>query len=254
MCIFVSFLFQFSLKADTAVEKESTETDDNNDDCLITLEGCNQITKWHFPKDIKQCPALKCKALFSSNSDCRDHFKKEHAKHSICCPECNKPYASTTSQNFSTHFRKAHPEAPIPFKFDEISSATASKSGGGVDHVNDIDNSKKNANDDIITLNAKGIITKWHVPADLLKCPVFHCKKLFETRSNFICHFMDEHAKGSIFCEPCNKPLRVGSNKQHYIRHYKKVHPTEKIPFALDKVRDRTMKIIHRKLMVCVTT
>lgn len=249
--MFASFIQQ----AGAIVRKDSTETDDNDED-LIVLEGCNQITKWRFPADTKECPALRCEFTFSTHSACRNHFKKVHAKHSICCPVCKKPYVAFNPRNFLTHFQNAHPHSRMPFKFNEASSSsTASKDGDNdvVDNDDDSDSSKDDADEDVITLNAFGIQTKWRIPSGLLKCPVNNCQQDFKTRSTLVSHYKEKHANGSILCKICDKPLRVLKNKRDYIIHFERLHPNHKIPFDFDiKPRNRRKKIVHLKSMVCV--
>lgn len=241
----MSFFSPFIQKANAIVKKDSTEKD-HSDESLIVLEGCNQITKWHFPKDIKNCPVHMCDFSCSSNSACRNHFKKIHAKHSICCPECNKPYVSIKPHNFLIHFRKAHPSSQIPFNLDQSTSFTVNKENDDND-----DESDNNADDDIITLNGCGITTKWRLPAGCLKCPVLNCQQSFEKRSNLVCHYKENHAKRSILCKICDKPLRVSKNTPtDYINHYNRLHPNHNIPFNFANRIERMKKIIRLKSMV----
>lgn len=216
--------------------KNGSDEDDEN---MIALEGCGISTKWRFPKDLTKCPMLRCDASFSTHSACRNHFKKVHAKHSICCPECKKPYVAFRPHNFLLHFSNAHPNSRMPFKFNQATK-------------DDDEKSKNNTDDNVITLNALGLPTNWRVPADMLKCPVQTCQRTFKERSSFISHYTTNHAAGSIFCEMCDKPLRISSPKD-LVKHFEKLHPNHKMPFDLGVgKRNRNKKIIHLKQMVCI--
>lgn len=243
MCRFT--VFSFILKSRAKVESNSNEEDVNDEDSIV-LEGCNQITKWRFPKDIKTCPMLRCDFSFSTHSACRNHFKKVHAKHSICCPECKKPYVAYKPHNFILHFQKAHPKTRMPFHFDDASSSTANNShdGGKSKTVHDDD-------DDLITLRACGHITKWRMPADMLKCPVLNCQQVFKQHLSLVTHYKENHADGSLLCALCDKPLRVYAGGNDYIKHYQIKHPNHKIPFEFVKQRNRTKKIIRPNPVVC---
>lgn len=218
---------------------------DDNDENVIVLEGFGQITKWRFPEDIKTCPMLRCDYSFSTHSACRNHFKKVHAKKTVCCPECKKIYVASSPHNFLNHFQNAHPKSRMPFNFGEASTSTTSTDHG--------DTGKNNENDDnVITLKACGHITKWRVPADIRKCPVLSCQQVFEDRPLFIAHYKEAHANGSIFCSVCEKPLRVSHGGKDFIRHYQIKHPNHQIPFEFGHLRNPTKKIIRPLSMVCI--
>lgn len=242
------FFISFKHKANAIVKKNSIEEDDNDED-LIVLEGCNQITKWRFPADTKKCPALRCEFSFSTHSACRNHFKKVHAKHSICCPICLKPYVALNPRNFLTHFQNAHPNSRMPFKFDQASSSTASKDSkdDAVDNT-DSDSSEDDTDEDVIILNGCGIRTKWRLPSGLLKCPFLTCQQNFKIRTALVSHYKENHANGSILCKICEKPIRTTQSSK-YITHFKRIHPNHKVPYFSNNINSRR-KIIHLKPIV----
>lgn len=238
-------------KASAIVQKTSTEKD-NNDEDLIELEGCSIRTTWRFPKDTKECPALRCDFEFSTHSACRNHFKKVHAKHAICCPECHKQYVAFNPRNFLLHFQNAHPNARMPFKFEEAS--TVIKEDEKVDRGSDDSNNSKNTTDeDTIKLYDCGITTKWRVPDGLTKCPVLSCQQEFKMRSTLMSHYKEKHANGSILCAACvpPRPIRVNHCSRDYINHYERQHPDHVMPFVFGQRVKHRKKVIHFKSTVC---
>lgn len=208
---------------------------------MIELKGCGQITKWRFPKDAKDCPALRCGFSFSTHSAARNHYKNVHAKHTICCPACEKPIVAA---NFQKHYKRLHPELQMPFKFEQAAGSSTRN-----DDVPALSVDDANEKDDVITLSGCGRITKWCVPADLMKCPVLNCQQHFDSRSAFLKHYEKRHAHKSIMCEVCAKPL-ILSGPREYETHFQRVHPNERVPI-FDQKRKRNGKFIHSKSMVC---
>lgn len=98
------------------------DTDDEEDD-LITLNGCGQVTQWRFP-DTKICPVQNCRLLFGIRSDAMHHYKKRHAKVSILCPICEKPIISHKPSDFMRHFLRIHPNNETPFVFGARAKVT----------------------------------------------------------------------------------------------------------------------------------
>lgn len=175
-----------------------------------------------------------------------------HAKHAICCPECHKQYVAYTPNNFLTHFKNAHPNARMPFNFDEASSSTVKKEVEQNDTgSDDSDSSESNASDDKITLYGCGVTTYWRVPLDQKKCPVLTCRQEFKMRSNFISHYKKNHAKGSILCTACvpPKPIRV-SGPVDFRGHFGRLHPNQALPYGLDQTEERSKKVVHLKSKV----
>lgn len=238
-------------KTSPIAEKNSPQKGSNDED-LIELGGCNIRTTWRFPKDTKECPALRCDYEFSTHSACRNHFKKVHAKHSICCPQCNKPYVANNPRNFQIHFEKAHPNARMPFKFEQASSPTVKKDAEKDDRdIDDSDSSDSNASDKI-TLFGCGMTTKWRIPDGMTNCPVLNCHQKFKTRSTLISHYKENHANGSILCTACvpPKPIRVNRSGD-FIGHFERLHPNQVMPFAFNREVRRRKKITHFKSAVC---
>lgn len=95
----------------------SDESSDEDD--LITLNGCNQITQWQFPADIKHCPVQNCRAAFGIRSDAITHYKKRHANHSVLCSVCVKPIITHKIKDYLTHYERVHPSIPLPNDFPQ---------------------------------------------------------------------------------------------------------------------------------------
>lgn len=87
--------------------------------------------------------------------------------------------------------------------------------------------------DDVITLTGCGITTKWKIPLNMERCPVLRCGAVFKVRSDLINHYKFQHAKGSILCEICIKPIRA-ERTIDFTEHFKRRHPSSKIPYNLD--------------------
>lgn len=89
------------------------------EDDLITLRGCGQITQWRFPEHMTRCPFVRCHKHFESRPDAIDHFKMNHTVNMILCFTCNKPIRSAYPVQFIEHHRNRHPNIPMPFDFSE---------------------------------------------------------------------------------------------------------------------------------------
>lgn len=172
-----------------------------------------------------------------------------HAKHSICCPECNKRIAAFRPQAFITHFENAHPNAQMPFKFDQASSSTAVKD----DKEGDIGSDDSSANEDKIALFGCGVTTKWRMPAGLTKCPVMNCQQDFKIRSALISHYKEKHANGSILCTACvpPKPVRVNRNSKDFKEHFERKHPNQVMPLIFNEAVRRRKRVMRLKSTVC---
>lgn len=88
--------------------------------------------------------------------------------------------------------------------------------------------------DDLIILEACGFTSKWQFPLNQTKCPVQRCEKEFETRASAIVHYKQQHAKGSILCELCNKPLIINNSFGSYLLHHKRLHLYQPIPYKFN--------------------
>lgn len=82
---------------------------------LITLSGCERITKWRVPKNLTKCPVFRCNNKFKTRSLTITHYKKFHAAHSILCPICNKPIRAKSKWNFIIHYNRCHPDEEVPY-------------------------------------------------------------------------------------------------------------------------------------------
>lgn len=97
-----------------------------------------------------------------------------------------------------------------------------------------------------ITMNGCGQLTSWIFP-DTTMCPNGSCKRKFNNRSETMTHFRDQHAKDSILCKICQKPISTKSSHE-FARHYKRLHPNLKVPYNFDKPESP-----RRSTQVCQT-
>lgn len=91
-------------------EKEQEEERKKNNDIFVKIGGLRRRTIWRFPM-IKHCPLFGCKKRFKKRSDAAKHFKKTHSSTSVWCEICKQP---TIASGYGIHFKKHHPEEPIP--------------------------------------------------------------------------------------------------------------------------------------------
>lgn len=103
------------------------ENTTNEEDDMITLHGCGQITYWRFPQNIKQCPKISCLEDFDSRLDAIDHYRQQHAEKAILCTLCNKPISTLQAWNFEDHFRRMHPFKTIPYDFNGGNTSVSEK-------------------------------------------------------------------------------------------------------------------------------
>lgn len=76
-------------------------------------------------------------------------------------------------------------------------------------------------------------ISQWRFPNTLKQCPIRDCRKKFQLRTNAIAHFKKNHAKKSVFCRLCDKPLEF-RDMHHFEQHYRNFHPMAALPFDFD--------------------
>ncbi|XP_031628317.1 uncharacterized protein LOC116344075 isoform X2 [Contarinia nasturtii] len=208
----------------TAETNQTTSIVENNEDDLITLNGCGIQTKWRYPKNIKHCIVLRCDSKFGTHKKAIDHYKEQHAEKSILCPICIKPIVSKDQKPFIRHYERVHPTEQIPYFHNKAKQSV------------------ENNEDDLISLNGCGNKTKWHYPENITHCVVSGCKLTFKSRAQAIAHYKEQHAYKSILCPICIKPI-VSRNQKFFIRHYERVHPTEKIPYFHDKAKQSTSMV-----------
>lgn len=110
-----------SSEEDDSIDSDSQhwEAEEDNDD-LITLTGCDQITQWRFPKDLKKCPVQNCTLQFKTRSTAIVHYKKQHAMDAVLCSICDKPISTKHRETFTKHYSRMHPNV-VPFEFEELS-------------------------------------------------------------------------------------------------------------------------------------
>lgn len=103
----------------------NTQTQDENEDDLITISGLNWITEWKFPKNLTQCPVHRCNQDLGCNNQLEirsaaiSHFKERHAKRAVFCFICEKLIICWFKSSFDRHYRRIHPNKKIPFNFME---------------------------------------------------------------------------------------------------------------------------------------
>lgn len=185
---------------------------------LITLRGCrNIITHWEFPQNNKKCPVQNCPESFDTRTDCIKHYKRQHSMRAIVCNICDRPISTHKAWDFIRHYKRIHPDEVIPFDFSTQQYHQGTST-------------------DLITLRGSGITTHWKFPSKQTNCPVQRCRKLsFDSRSAVIQHYKREHAKISIFCVICEKPI-ISPSKQKFKLHYKRCHPkVEPFDFVANK-------------------
>lgn len=84
--------------------------------------------------------------------------------------------------------------------------------------------------EDLITLYGCGRITKWKFPTNQTRC--LACPSESVQRSSLIAHYKECHAKTSILCPICVKPI-CAREKKNFKKHYQRMHPNERIPYHL---------------------
>lgn len=91
----------------------ASDTKKDEQDDLITLSGCDEISEWRFPQ-MSQCPLYSCNKDLGVRSLAISHFKYRHAKNSVFCSECDKPIGAKSLHTYFTHYTKRHPNAKLP--------------------------------------------------------------------------------------------------------------------------------------------
>lgn len=76
----------------------------------IKLGGMKRKTKWLFPQT-KQCPHIGCHLIFNRRSETVKHFKAVHSSTAVWCNIC---HASVKDSGYCWHFKKCHPNDPLP--------------------------------------------------------------------------------------------------------------------------------------------
>lgn len=107
---------------------------DAND--LIELSGGGVTTLWQFPSNTTNCPVSNCEMAFGTRSLAIDHFKNQHAEHSIYCPLCDKPL--TVHQFFDlfkSHYNQMHPNHTTPYDLYAENESTSETFQSNVDKV-----------------------------------------------------------------------------------------------------------------------
>lgn len=100
------------------------QEDHDDEDDVITLNGCGRISHWKFPADLTNCPVFKCNAEFGLRSDAIDHYKKCHAMNAIYCSMCEKPIAAYTLSNLKAHYTRMHPGIDFILNFKDEPSTS----------------------------------------------------------------------------------------------------------------------------------
>lgn len=103
--------FNFIQKANKTLPIDSENGEEDND--LITLTGCGQITQWRFPQTTR-CPLRNCRADPGFRSLTIDHYRKRHAKNFTLCALCDKPVSAKQIWSVILHYRTKHPNDQLP--------------------------------------------------------------------------------------------------------------------------------------------
>lgn len=118
----------------------------------------------------------------------------------------------------------------IPAEFNAVMS-----------HVND-----NNDEDDLIRLTGCGQSTSFRFP-NTTRCPIYNCSVDSGYRSRAIAHYKRKHAKDSIFCEECQKPVSAKS-LHTFLKHYNEIHPNAELPQFLKNQQYEVIKICIHKM------
>lgn len=102
---------------------------------MITLRGCDIITQWKFPENLKNCPVIRCENSFRSRSEAIIHYKHKHADIAILCPLCKKPISAKAQNQFIKHHRRWHQYQPMPYNFDDENIDGSEKPPTSTDQV-----------------------------------------------------------------------------------------------------------------------
>lgn len=182
------------------LSKGDVDNEKQNDDDIITLNGCGYVSQWRIPQtDWARCPIMNCKKTFKLRSHAILHFKRMHASDSICCSICNRPVLAQNISNFVKHF-------------------------------------ENHGENDLIILRGCDQISQWRFPHGLKRCPVRGCAEEYTTRPNAIAHYKSEHAKKSIYCNLCDRPY-VMKHAHHFIQHFRSKHINAAMPYHF-KIRE----------------
>lgn len=118
------------------------------------------------------------------------------------------------------------------------------KTNNKKDYANQKNHSKIST--DLIILSGSGYKTQWQMPSNQTRCPVVGCKyPLFVNRKSLISHYKNAHARRSIYCYICEKPI-VSPSECKYDDHYRRVHPNVSEPFDFE-ANKKLPKIPQRK-------
>lgn len=87
---------------------------------MITLKGHGVVTYWQFPKRVRTCPISSCRRFCTDRLAAMDHFKSQHAEHSILCTICKKPVVCKQKSHYASHYHSLHPGVEqIPFDLSQ---------------------------------------------------------------------------------------------------------------------------------------
>lgn len=101
---------------------KSAENEDATINDTITLFGLGKTTNWTFPPEINYCPHPSCQEEFENRAEAINHFRSMHSQSVILCSECSKPIFTYSIDGFKEHYRNSHPDAKIPYDFNETST------------------------------------------------------------------------------------------------------------------------------------
>lgn len=99
------------------IPAEFDVTNDNeadDDDDVIQLNGCGQVTFFRFPQNTTCCPAYNCSVDSGFRSRAIAHYKRMHAKDHIFCTLCQKPVGAKWRHTLLKHYNTIHPNIDLP--------------------------------------------------------------------------------------------------------------------------------------------
>ncbi|XP_031628721.1 uncharacterized protein LOC116344364 isoform X2 [Contarinia nasturtii] len=92
-----------------------------DEDDIIPLVARGIETYWSFPKSTGNiCPIGVCKLKCASREDAINHFKDQHANHSVLCSICDKPISVRSNADYKLHYQRLHPNKRVPHRIGNL--------------------------------------------------------------------------------------------------------------------------------------
>ncbi|XP_055297156.1 uncharacterized protein LOC129565878 [Sitodiplosis mosellana] len=203
---------------------------------LGKLSAFKTPIKWQFP-DTKHCPL--CGISCSTRNIALIHFRNTHADTSMVCVLCDILFCDAAQLLYHhalQHQNHLPPELKASNTITEFKENVVkpqkSAENEETKEEDDQDDDDDDDGDDLITLHGCGKTTHWRFPRDIKHCPVHTCRIQFGIRYDAINHYKKRHAKHSILCPICVKPI-CSQKPNEFVRHYRKVHPYQLLPYNM---------------------